>query len=388
MKVIALSGAGVLLVAVLAVFMASGIFSKAHYLEPWQQTYSNKFDDPRIKLASYGLLAANGHNMQPWKIKLDADKDSFYLYADNARLVKEVDPFSRQTMVAQGTFLEYVRVGGEQIGYKAAITLFPDGEYDEQNLAASMKNKPVAKITLTKAEPQRSLLYEQMFLPDTNRCAYQKQALTSEEVKQLLAINDDRDLEIKLFQDEGNIKKLGRYVMEGAKIEAGIHRINEESGKVFRTNEGEKNKYRYGFSVDGQGMTGIKKHLIQGLLTLFPSMNNEKNAADLYVKSVQTAVDNTPAYGLIITKGNSRVEQVKSGMLYSRLVLQAHALGLAMHPPSQVLQEYSEMEAQYNQIHHDYAPSHAAIQMLFRIGKPTQEFPQSMRRDIMDLIEG
>jgi len=195
------------------------------------------------------------------------------------------------------------------------------------------------------------------------------------------------DIKIEIFQDEENKKNLGQYVMEGAKIESGIHRINEESGKIFRANEYEKNKFRFGFSVEGQGMNGIKKYFIQGLLTLFPSMNNEKNSADLYVKSTQTGVDNTPAYGLIITNSNSRIEQVKSGMLYSRLVLQAHALGLVMHPPSQVLQEYPEMEEQYRKIHNDYAPNGGTIQMFFRIGKPTQEFPHSMRRDVVDLVD-
>lgn len=387
MKIITLSVACIVLVAVIIVFVTSGIFSKPQYLEPWQQSFSNKFDDPRIKLAAHGLLAANGHNMQPWKIKLDSDKNIFYLLADSERLVNEVDPYARQTMVTQGTFLEYVRVAGEKLGYKTDITLFPDGEYDEQNLAESMKNKPVAKITLTKAEPQSSFLYEYMFLPDTNRGAYQKQELTSQEIKQFLAINYDSNIKIEIFQDEENKKNLGQFVMVGAKIESGIRRINEENGKIFRANEYEKNEYRYGFSVEGQGMTGIKKHFIQGLLTLFPSMNNEKSSADLYVKSTQTAVDNTPAYGLIIANSNSRIEQVKSGMLYSRLVLKAHALGFVMHSPSQVLQEYPQMEEQYSKIHNDYALNKGTIQMLFRIGKPTQEFPRSMRRDVMDLVD-
>ena len=89
MKSIALSVASIVLVIVIIVFMASGIFSKPQYVEPWQQSYSSKFDDPRIKLAAHGLLAANSHNMQPWKIKLDADKDVFYLFADSERLVKQ-----------------------------------------------------------------------------------------------------------------------------------------------------------------------------------------------------------------------------------------------------------------------------------------------------------
>lgn len=387
MKIIIFSIAGILAVACIVVFVASGIFSKAQYLEPWQKTYANQFDDPRIKLASTGLLAANGHNMQPWKIKLDSNKDVFYLFADSERLVKEVDPFARQTMVTQGTFLEYVRVAGEKLGYKTDIALFPDGAYDEQNLAESIKQKPVAKITLTKVEPQNSSLYDYMFLPDTNRAAYQKAELTSDEIKKLLAINDDSNITIKIFQDQENKKNLGKYAIEGANIESSIHRINLESAKIFRSNEYAKNKFRYGFSIEGQGTTGIMKHVMQGLITLFPSINNEKSSANLYVKSTQTAVDNTPAYAMIITKGNSRIEQVKSGMLYSRLVLTAHSLGFVMQPPSQVLQEYPEMKEQYSKIHSDYAPNGSTIQMFVRMGKPTKEFPQSMRRDVMDLVD-
>lgn len=387
MQVISIWITGILVVASIVVFMASGILLKSQYLEPWQKSYSSKFDDPRIKLSAHGILAASGHNMQPWKIKLDSNKNIFYLFADSECLVKEVDPFARQTMVTQGTFLEYVRVAGEKLGYKVEIVLFPDGDYDEQNLIESMENKPVAKIALAKVQSQDSSLYDYIFLPDTNRAAYQKVKLTSEEIEQLLDINNSSDMTIKIYQDEENKNNLGKYAIEGAKIESSIHRINDESAKIFRANEYEKNKYRYGFSFEGQGVTGIKKHLMQGLITLFPSMNNEKSSADLFVKSTQTAIENTPAYVLIITEGNSRIEQVKSGMIYSRLILQAHSLGFVTQPSSQVLEEYPEMEEQYNKIHSDYAPEGSTIQMFFRIGKPTQEFTQSMRRDVMDLID-
>ncbi|MBM7870933.1 hypothetical protein JOC70_002427 [Clostridium pascui] len=388
MIIILLSIVVILLVASAIVFIAGGIFSNPKYVEPWKKSYSKKFDDPRIQLAAHGILAANGHNMQPWKIKLDADKDVFYLFADSEHLTKEVDPFARQTMITQGTFLEYVRVAGEKLGYETNIVLFPDGEYDEQNLAGSMNNKPVAKITLTKVEPKNSVLYDFMFLPDTNRAAYQKTQLTSDQIKQLIAINTDKDMTIKIFQDKENIKKLGNYAVKGAEIESSIHRINQESSNIFRSNEYKKNKYRYGFSVEGQGTTGIMKYVMQGLITLVPSINNEKNSADIYVKSTQMVVDNTPAYVMIITKDNSRIEQVKSGMLYSRLILTAHSLGFVMQPPSQVLEEYTEMKEQYNKIHSNYAPKDSTIQMFLRMGKPTQEFPQSMRRDVMDLVDG
>lgn len=386
---IILSGISVILIAAFALLlMISGIFVTPKYGEPWQKDYSQKFDDPRIRLAAHGLLAANGHNMQPWKIRLDnKDNKVFYLYADSERLTKEVDPESRQMMVTQGAFLEYVATAGDQLGYETKMDLFPEGNYDEQKLVESMKTKPVAKITLAETKPRNNVLYNYMFLPDTNRAAYQATPLTAEQINALEMINADKDMTIKVYQDKKDKDKLGNYVINGAIVEAGVDRVMKESEVIFRPNEYQKNKYRYGFSVEGQGTSGVMRHVLQGLLTLFPSMNSGKSASDLFIKSTQTSADNTPAYAMIMTKDNSRSSQVKSGMLYSRLILNAHRLGLAMQPLSQVLEEYPEMKQLYSGVHHDYASNGGTIQMLVRVGKPTKEVPLSMRRDVMDLIE-
>jgi len=379
---------GLAVLAGVALFAASGTLIAQKYLEPWKKDYASKYEDPRMQLAAHGLLAASGHNMQPWVIRLDQEnKDAFYLYTDQERLTKEVDPFARQTLVSQGTFLEYAAIAGEKLGYETTIQLFPEGPYDEKNLEASMKEKPVARVILKKSLPEDTPLYDGIFLPDTNRGAYQPEGLTSEQVEKLQGISTDETLKVTVFQDEANKKVLGQFAFTGAKIESGIQRINEESGPLFRKNEYEKNKYRFGFSFEGQGVTGIKKHLLQGLLTIFPSMNNEKAASDLFVKSTQIAVDNTPAYVMIITKTNDREAQVTSGMVYGKLVLTAHSLGLVLQPPSQVLEEYPEMKEQYESIHSKYASEGGTIQMLVRIGKPESEAALSMRRDISELIE-
>lgn len=379
----------VLIAALAALFAISGVFVSPKYLEPWQKNYSQKFDDPRICLAAHGLLAANGHNMQPWKIRLDKDDPMvFYLYADSERLTNEVDPFARQMMITQGTFLEYVKIAGDELGYKAGVELFPDGGYDERKLTESMKTRPVAKITLTEGGPQNSPLYAFMFLPDTNRLAYKPVMLTPEQIRQLEAINTDTDISLKIFQDKENVDKLADYAVKGAIVEAGVAPVMQEQTSIFRANEYQKNKYRYGFSVEGQGTSGLMQHLMQGLVTLFPSLNSGKGASDLFIRSTRTSAENTPSYAMIITKDNTRTSQVESGMLYSRLILAAHSLGLAMQPLSQVLEEYSEMEELYNSIHREYAPDGGTIQMLSRLGAPAEEVPKSMRRDVTDLLAG
>ncbi|MFB6467246.1 Acg family FMN-binding oxidoreductase [Cytobacillus sp. Hz8] len=385
---ILLSSLGALVLIVFAsLFIISGVFEKPKYLEPWDKTYEQKFDDPRIRLVACGLLAANGHNMQPWKVKLDKRNPmAFYLYADSDRITDKVDPDSRQMMITQGTFLEYVKIAGEETGYQTAIKLFPEGLYNEKSLVESMKNKPVAKVTLTKEKPQSNPLYASIFLPDTNRSAYQPTKLTTGQINQLEHINGDAKLSVEIYQDKKNMDKLSDYAIKAAVIEAGVNRVMKESEIIFRANEYQKNKYRYGFSVDGQGTTGIMLGIKQGLVTLFPSLNKGKAASDLFIQSTRASVDSTPAYALIISKDNSRSSQVKSGMLYSKLILTAQKLGIVMQPLSQSLEEYPEMKDPYNHIHHDYAPGGGTIQMLVRLGKPIKKASQSMRRDVMDLI--
>ncbi|NJJ40062.1 Acg family FMN-binding oxidoreductase [Paenibacillus apii] len=379
----------IVLLALLALtlFTASGALKKAEYLDPWKRDYAKQFEDPRLQLVAHGLLAANSHNLQPWKIRLDQQNPLlFYLYTDSERLATESDPLARQTLVSQGTFLEYLRIAGEQLGYPAEIALFPDGEYDEQHLRESMERKPVAKITLSKANPRRDPLYEFMFLPDTNRMAYRADEVTPAQIRKLSATDTEQDLILSFLNGHKDIEKFGAYGMEGTEIETGLRRMNDESARIFRSNEYQKNKYRFGFSFEGQGTTGWKKHLLQGLITLIPSLNNEEAAAKLAVQTARTAASHTPAYALVLSKDNSRTSQVKAGMLYSRLILAAHEEGLVMQPLSQVLEEYPEMREAFGRIHREYASPGETIQFLIRLGRPTQETPLSMRREAVDLI--
>lgn len=378
----------VVLILVVALFTLGGGFMEKKYLEPWSKNYYQKFDDPRVQIIAHGILAANGHNMQPWKIKLDEkDEMSFLLFADSDRLSPEVDPYARQTTLTQGTFLEYVRIAAEKLGYITQINLFPEGEYDQQGTKESMDAKPVARVTLVKGISSNNPLYDMMFVPDTIRVAYKDIKLTQEQIMQLQGLNTYKDIELTIYQDQQNLQKLSKFTMDGVAIEAGIPKISAATMKIFRANESEKNKYRYGFSLEGQGLNRGMIILLQSIMALFPSLNNDKSSTDMYIKQTKIAVDNTPAYALIITKDNSRTAQVKAGMLYSRFQLACENMGFFIQPLSQVLQEYPEMNELYKRIHKDYAGGSKTIQMFVRVGQPVKQVLPSMRRDVYDIIK-
>jgi len=376
--------AAVIIVLATALVASSGIYLPKKYYDAWNPEYHKQFSDARLQVIAHGLLAANSHNMQAWKIVLDdSDKNGFWLYINTDKLTPQLDPYSRQITISQGTFLEYVTVASEKLGYKADIALFPKGEFDDKGSIESIKSKPVAKVILKPITPAASPIYSMMFLPDTVRVAYQPDKLPADLFSQMESLSS---VKMVVYQDGANLEKLKKMAWESANIEAGVDRIAKESAVLFRPNEYEKNKYRYGFSLEGQGFSGINITIFEALLTLIPSMNSPQASNDSFLSGTRTALDNTPAFIMMVSMDNSRTTQVRMGMLYSHFQLVCQSRGYYMQPMSQALEEYPEMKSIYEKIHAEYARPGETIQMLARVGKPIREVEHSMRLGVNDLL--
>ncbi|WP_128646895.1 hypothetical protein [Rhodococcus sp. BS-15] len=379
--------AGVSILALAAILTAGGIFVPAHYLDPWSSDYSDRFDDPRMKVVARAELAPSSHNTQPWTVTLDpSDPQALYLFVDGTRLTPAVDPLSRQAMVSQGTFLQYLTTAAAEMGSRATVELFPAGPYDEADLMQSMIDTPVAKVTLTEDSTASTDDAGSLFLSDTNRAPYQDAPLTTAQLDELAGVATESGATIQMFTDTENKATLAEFAVVGTLIESRYASATDESTALFHPNEGSKNDARSGFAVEGQGTSGFMKYFLQGLITIVPSINDDAATAKSAISSTDEAVSHTPAYALVSTASNSRSEQVQAGMLYAGLSLRARTLGLVMQPLSQALQEYPDMAEPYEAIHDEYASAGQTIQMMVRIGSPTTEYPTTMRRDATTLI--
>ena len=320
-------------------------------------------------------------------MRLDpSDPLSFDVYADPERLTPAVDPFARQTMVSVGTFLEYLRVAGDQLGWRLAIDFFPEGAYDEVGLEQSMAALPAARVSMVEAPAGPGGDYESLFRSDTNRDPYAATQLTAEQRDALTALATQDGPSLEVLDDRDDRERLADLAVRGTTIEADSAAAAAETGAVFRSNEWQKNERPWGFAVEGQGTSGFMKYLMQGVLTLFPGMNEGDAAAKRSIDLTAAEVAATPAYAIIRTTGNSRTEQVEAGMLYASFQLRARTLGLVVQPLSQVLEEYPAMGQEYAAVHERFAPEGSTIQMIARVGTPTREYPTSMRRTVEDLV--
>ncbi len=69
----------------------------------WQGP-GNEPDVRRWALA-HAILAPNSHNRQPWLVDL-REPNAITLHVDRTRMLPMTDPWFRQIVVSQGTFLE------------------------------------------------------------------------------------------------------------------------------------------------------------------------------------------------------------------------------------------------------------------------------------------
>ncbi len=82
-----------------------GVFSVGQGLafEPWHAWRADASSEPRA-LVGAAILAANGHNVQPWRFGIGADRVD--LFGDPGRRTGAMDPIDRELWVGLGCALE------------------------------------------------------------------------------------------------------------------------------------------------------------------------------------------------------------------------------------------------------------------------------------------
>jgi hypothetical protein len=363
---------------------ACGNGNEEIWLEGWKGPMAGETDIRWIVL-SYAILAANPHNKQSWIVDLTGPA-SLDLYVDQQRLLPETDPPARQIHIGQGTFLENLELAARQHGYRANIDYFPKGEYGN----AVVEGKPVASVTLNKdASNTKDPLFEMILKRQSNKRAYSETPLTADQFAGFRTAQIDPRLRLTISDDAAVKDELSEIMIEAMRTETASKSRDAETIAMFRFNDEERSRYRDGFGVAQSGMDGFKGWVAESFFLSRDDIEKDstafgEKAVDLTTEHAQSAA----AFGWISTASNTRLDQVVTGRAYERLNLTATALGIAMHPMSQVLQEYPDMhDLQKRFLAYLDIPDGHTVQMLFRLGiaEPVEHSP---RRPVKDLQRG
>ena len=338
--------------------------------------------DPRVRALSLAMLAPSPHNMQGWIADI-GQPDTVTLYADTDRLLPETDPFGRQTLIGQGTFIELLDIAAREQGYRTDITLYPDGGDDP----STVTELPIARIGFV-GDPTvaKDALFAQITRRRSTKEPYDMDRRPDDTVLAELAGTDTRDgVDLRTTAETDLVGRLMDLTGQAVMTEIETPRTLRESIDVLRIGADEIAANPDGIELHGPMIWWLHR---LGLMTREKAMTPGTLAYQGGIDYAAGWVAATPAFGWLTTPGNRRTDQIAAGRAYVRLNLKATEMGLAMHPVSQLLQEYPEM-ADLQQAFlaaTQTQPGHT-VQMLFRLGY-ADPVGASPRRPVDAILRG
>ena len=357
-RFLAIAGGGIVLAAG-AAFATRITRTPDQALIPWS-TAGSAYTEPRLRALSYAILAPNPHNRQPWMVDLSTP-GQVTLLVDTDRLLPHTDPFNRQITIGLGCFLEVMTQAAAEDGFRVDLDLFPEGS-DGQ----ALDRRPVAVATFTKdAAVGPDPLFRHVLARRSNKEPYDLARPVPTEVLarvQQAAVHGTRT---DFSNETDNVNALRALTHEAMRIEFHTERTFKESVDLFRIGKTEIEANPDG--IDFSGPMFETMHLL-GLFTRAGTLDPTSAEFAQGEASVMATTDTAMAHLWLTSAANTRVDQITAGRDWVRLNLAATAEGVALHPLSQVLQEYPEMAALYGKAHRMLAPGGGRLQMLGRLG--------------------
>jgi nitroreductase len=324
--------------------------------EPWRQ--AGQYDDYRKRALSYALLAPNPHNRQPWLVRLDGS-DALTLFVDLDRRLPATDPFDRQITIGCGAFLEILSIAAAEEGYRVDLVLFPEGED-----LRTLDQRAIARIEFIAGEGVRDPLFRQILARRSNKEIYEPRDIPDSALAALAEASRSHSMTANTVGNTSLTATLRDLTWRAHVKEVTTPAANQESVDLMRIGAKEVAANPDGIELEG-GMIEIASRL--GIVTrealADPTSTAFKQGLELYEKMAKSA----RAFGWISNSNATRADQINAGRAYVRMNLKATELGLGVHPWSQCLQEYPEMEALYREVH-ELIGDGQTVQMLYRIG--------------------
>jgi hypothetical protein len=342
-KALGIIGGGTILAATAGTALFATTRTPTKALAPW--TAAGTYDEPRRRALSYAILAPNPHNRQPWQVDLGT-AETVTLYRDKTRDLPHTDPYSRQLTIGLGCFLELMAIAASQTGHRVDLDLFPDGE-----------NGPVAHARFSdggKPDP----LFAQVLMRRSCKEPFKDKPVPSAIAGELAPFAD-------IITDPQRVATVRKLTLDAWKLEAFTPRTMKESVDLMRFGKREINANPDGIDLGGAFLEAL---MVAGVLSREEQMDTGSTGFKEGIRIYDEMLSATTAYAVITTPDNTRQDQIEAGRRWLRLNLMTTALGLALHPVSQALQEFPEMAPHYATAHKLLAEPGETVQMLGRLG--------------------
>lgn len=334
---------------------------------PWLLA-GGDFDDLRLAVLAYAILAPNPHNRQPWQFALK-ERDRIEVTCDLNRRLPSTDPFDRQITIGFGCMIELLRQAAAELDHHAEIAVFPDGEQSPR-----LSGGRIADIRLVPGSPSHDPLFGSILARRSTKEPFLDRPVPPAAVASLGAMAPD-GVAFGYSRSQAEREALAANAWQAWQIEQETPATRRESIDVMRFGNAAIVANPDGIDMGGPLLSAAHTAGIVTPATLdTPGSMAFQSGVNMY----RAMADATPRWVWLITHGNTRREQLAAGAAWVRLNLAATERGLAVHPWSHALQEFPEMDRSYRELRELIAPAGETVQMFARLGYGP-DVPQSPR---------
>jgi len=325
---------------------------------PWQLDDADfpRGGDPAERLTyllRYAVLAPSSHNTQPWSFAID--EDEIRIYADTSRWLEVADADQRELHVSIGCALENLLVAAEYFGYAHQVAYLPEPEEDDL----------IAVVALESGGEPASFRPRELFdaipVRRTNHNPYDGRPVSEENRARLEGCCVEEDVLLHLTDDPQITRTVDELIVRADAMQFADPAWREELGYWM-----------------GQGVFGTPWLMskISQLAVSYLNMGRGMGRKD------SELLMSAPLLAVISTPKDDRRSQVRAGQVFERVALMATALGLGIHPMSQIL-EIPELKGQVAQLipTPDVVPQHT-----FRMGYAQGQEEHTPRRALADVV--
>lgn len=346
--------------------------------------------DLRLWALGYAILAPNSHNRQPWRVDL-REPNAITLHVDTRRTLPMTDPWFRQIVVSQGTFIESLLIALRERGLEPQLNLFPEGAFGPREV----DDRPVARVSWVSGAPApaRDPLFAQLLRRHTAKVDYDtSRPVAADTLAALATAAALPGVRYGATAEPKRVAALRILCRESARVELTTPRTVMESLQLTRVGPDEIARHRDGISINGW-----MPRLASAVGALDRSAPPAEGSTawgqmmkrfDGHSASAMGFVWLSTPFARDSAAGTTRHAEVNAGRAYLRLQLQATALGLQVHPMSQAPQEFAEMKPHYDALHQALLGRPATeevVQLFCRVGYCTEQ-PHTPRRPLQDLV--
>jgi hypothetical protein len=326
---------------------------------------------PERIVARAALLASSPHNTQPWALAITPEVVELRARLD--RHLGAMDGLRRELHIGLGCALENMVVAARASGRTPTVQLLPDAA-DEAL---------VARVSLAPAAATSEPLFEALARRHTNRGAYADVDAPPGLEDALRRLVDEPTVSLHWFGARAERERLRAETIAATEAIIGDPEMSQDGHRWYRHGKEDIERFRDGTTIDATGNGAAIRTL--GKLVGRPG---EEAAGDYWLDATIARQTTGSAFAILSSPAdNTRADQLRVGRLYQRMHLFATLEGLAMQPLNQLAErqdreEVAGLERRFTDVLASLIGPTRRAQMIFRIGHPWHEAPQSPRRPL------